>query len=119
MGAVGEPGTLLIDWGCSLMRTGTTARAIALSGAALLALTACGGGGDDASSGDSGGDASAEKQVNIYGTDGNMGNALGADFTENGALAGMKGTLPLTELSGDFRDKLLAVNPDLQDFNYS
>ncbi|WP_222263723.1 ABC transporter substrate-binding protein [Modestobacter marinus] len=101
------------------MRTGTTARAIALSGAALLALTACGGGGDDTSSGDSGGDASAEKQVNIYGTDGNMGNALGADFTEPGALAGMKGTLPLTELSGDFRDRLLAVNPDLQDFNYS
>ncbi|WP_369133290.1 ABC transporter substrate-binding protein [Modestobacter sp. I12A-02662] len=101
------------------MRTGTTARAIALSGAALLALTACGGGGEDTSSGDTGGDASAEKQVNIYGTDGNMGNALGADFTEPGAMAGMKGTLPLTELSGDFRDKLLAVNPDLQDYNYS
>ena len=100
------------------MRTGTTARAIALSGAARLALSACGGGGED--SGDTGGgDAAAEKQVNIYGTDGNMGNALGADFTEPGALAGMKGTLPLTELSGDFRDRLLAVNPDLQDYNYS
>jgi ABC-type branched-subunit amino acid transport system substrate-binding protein len=100
------------------MRTGTTARAIALSGAALLALTACGGGSDDSGSSGSG-DASAEKQVNIYGTDGNMGNALGEDFTEQGALAGMKGTLPLTELSSDFRDRLLAVNPDLVDFNYS
>ncbi len=60
-----------------------------------------------------------DKQVNVYGTDGNMGNALGEDFSENGALAGMKGTTPLTELSSDFKDRLLAVNKDLQDFNYS
>jgi ABC-type branched-subunit amino acid transport system substrate-binding protein len=100
------------------MRTGTFARATALSGAALLALTACGGSSDD--SGDTAaGDSSSEKQVNVYGTDGNMGNALGADFTETGALAGMKGTLPLTELSGDFKDRLLQVDPNLQDFNYA
>jgi ABC-type branched-subunit amino acid transport system substrate-binding protein len=102
------------------MRTGTIARATALSGAALLALTACGGSDD---SGDSGGSASSgsssEKQVNVYGTDGNMGNALGEDFTEPGALAGMKGTLPLTELSGDFKDRLLQINPQLVDYNYS
>jgi ABC-type branched-subunit amino acid transport system substrate-binding protein len=102
------------------MRTGTIARATALSGAALLALTACGGSDD---SGDSGGSASSgsssEKQVNVYGTDGNMGNALGEDFTEQGALAGMKGTLPLTELSGDFKDRLKQVDPNLQDYNYS
>ena len=102
------------------MRTGTFARATALSGAALLALTACGGSSDEGSGGDSGGsEASGEKQVNIYGTDGNMGNALGEDFTEQGSLAGMSGTTPLTELSGDFTDKLLAVNPQLVDFNYS
>ena len=100
------------------MRTGTIARATALSGAALLALTACGGSSDDGG-GDTGGDASSEKQVNVYGTDGNMGNALGEDFDENGALAGMKGTTPLTELSGDFTDRLLEVNPDLQDYNYA
>jgi ABC-type branched-subunit amino acid transport system substrate-binding protein len=99
------------------MRTGTMARATALSGAALLALTACGGSSD--SSGTSGGDASSEKQVKVYGTDGNMGNALGKDFTETGALAGMKGTLPLTELSGDFKNRLLEVNPKLVDFNYA
>ncbi|MGY1838545.1 MULTISPECIES: ABC transporter substrate-binding protein [unclassified Modestobacter] len=100
------------------MRTRTTARAIALSGAALLALTACGGGDDG---GDTGGgtDASGEKQVNVYGTDGNMGNALGEDFSEPGALAGMSGTTPLTELSGDFTDRLLSVDPNLQDFNYA
>jgi hypothetical protein len=102
------------------MRTRTTARGIAVTGAALLALTACGGGdsgGDNNASGDSG--SSGEKQINIYGTDGNMGNALGEDFTEQGALAGMKGTTPLTELGSDFTDRLLEVNPDLKDYNYS
>jgi ABC-type branched-subunit amino acid transport system substrate-binding protein len=98
------------------MRTGTTARGIAVTGAVLLAVTACGGGGD---SGGGSGDSSAEKQVNLYGTDGNMGNALGTDFEEDGALAGMKGTLPLTELSSDFRDRLLEVDPELQDYNYA
>ncbi|HEY0126241.1 MAG TPA: ABC transporter substrate-binding protein [Blastococcus sp.] len=99
------------------MRTGTTARSIAVTGAALLAITACGGGSDD-EGGDTGTD-SAEKQVNIYGTDGNMGNALGEDFTEEGALAGMKGTTPLTDLSSDFVDRLREVDPDLQDLNYA
>ena len=65
------------------MRTGTFARATALSGAALLALTACGGSSDDnSSSSGSSGSASSEKQVNVYGTDGNMGNALGEDFDQ-------------------------------------
>jgi hypothetical protein len=99
------------------MRTGTTARSIAVTGAALLALTACGGG-----SGDSGGDTGAdsgEKQVNIYGTDGNMGNAFAADFDEKGALAGMRGTAPLTDLSPDFIDRLLKIDPELQDYNYA
>jgi hypothetical protein len=98
------------------MRTGTFARATALSGAALLALTACGGSSD---AGDNGGDASSEKQVNVYGTDGNVGNALGEQFTEKGALQGLKGTTPLTKLSSDFKDRLLGVDPKLKDFNYS
>jgi ABC-type branched-subunit amino acid transport system substrate-binding protein len=105
------------------MRTGTFARAFAVSGAALLALTACGGGSDSGGSDSGSADASSsgggEKQVNVYGTDGNMGNALGEDFTEKGALAGMKGTLPLTELGGDFKDRLKQLNPQLQDYNYS
>ena len=100
------------------MRTGTIARSIAVSGVALLAVTACGGGGDDsgdnASSGDSG-----EKQVNVYGTDGNMGNALGEDFQDQGSLAGMKGTLPLTDLGDDFKNRLKTVDPALQDYNYA
>jgi len=101
------------------LRTGTFARATALSGAALLALTACGGSNDDSGDSGSSDSGSSEKQVNVYGTDGNMGNALGEDFTENGALAGMKGTTPLTDLAGDFKDRLKAINPDLQDYNYA
>ncbi|MDQ3989676.1 MAG: ABC transporter substrate-binding protein, partial [Actinomycetota bacterium] len=54
----------------------------------------------------------------VYGSDGNMGNALGVGLPP-GLLEGMKGTLPLTELSGDFRQRLLAVDPALVDFNYS
>jgi ABC-type branched-subunit amino acid transport system substrate-binding protein len=99
------------------MRTRTTARGIAAAGAALLALTACGGGDDGGGTAAEGG--SEEKQVNIYGTDGNMGNALGEDFTENGALAGMKGTTPLTDLGQDFTDRLKEVDPELQDYNYA
>jgi ABC-type branched-subunit amino acid transport system substrate-binding protein len=98
------------------MRTGTTARGIAITGAALLALTACGGGdGGSTNAGGGGG----EKQVNLYGTDGNMGNALGEDFKEKGALAGMKGTTPLTDLSQEFKDRLLKVDPKLKDYNYA
>lgn len=103
------------------MRTRTYARSIAVTSAALVALTACGG-GDDSGSG-SGGDAasgSGEKQVNIYGTDGNMGSTLGEDFEEQGALAGMSGTLPLTELAGDFTERLLTIDPNLGNtFNYA
>jgi hypothetical protein len=102
------------------MRTGNTARAVALSGAALLALTACGGSGDSGGDTGGGGDAASEKQVNYYGTDGNMGDPLGEDFDKPGSLAGMKGTTPLTELSGDFTERLLSVDPDLgTTFNYA
>ncbi|SCX50537.1 substrate-binding protein [Klenkia marina] len=102
------------------MRTGTSARVVALTGAVLLAATACGGGSDSDNSGSGSTDGdSGSKQVNVYGVDGNMGNALGADFTEEGALAGMKGTTPLTELAGDFKDRLLEIDPELQDYNYA
>jgi branched-chain amino acid transport system substrate-binding protein len=60
------------------------------------------------------------KDKKVYGTDGNMGNALGEQLKDNmGAIAGMKGTTPLVELSQDFKDKLLKVNPKLVDFNYA
>jgi ABC-type branched-subunit amino acid transport system substrate-binding protein len=99
------------------MRTGTIARSIAVAGAALLAVSACGGSSDNTSSGSSG--TNGEKQVNVYGTDGNMGNALGGDFTKKGSLAGMKGTLPLTKLGDDFKKRLLTVDSALKDYNYA
>ncbi|MFW3169058.1 ABC transporter substrate-binding protein [Geodermatophilus sp. CPCC 206100] len=101
------------------MRTGILARTAAVSAAALLVLTACSGGDDEGGSASGGGDGGGEKQVNVYGSDGNIGNGLGERISGEGALLGMKGTLPLTELSGDFRERLLQVNPNLVDFNYA
>ena len=101
------------------MRTGRFARAIGVSSAVLLAVTACGGSDDDnGGGGDSG--SSEEAVTNIYGSDGNMGSALGDQFTDQGALAGMKGTTPLTDLSADFKARLDALNPDLGGtYNYA
>src|SRR3712207_4215058 len=96
------------------MRTATPLRAAVLAAAALLTVTACGG-GDDPAAADGGG--SAEKQVNVYGADGNMNNGLGEDFSEPGVLAGMRGTVLLTDLGQEFRDRLLAIDPDLTNFN--
>jgi ABC-type branched-subunit amino acid transport system substrate-binding protein len=57
---------------------------------------------------------------NIYGSDGNMGNALGENFDNDPeVISGMAGTTPLAELSSDFTDRLLEVDPDLVDFSYS
>jgi ABC-type branched-subunit amino acid transport system substrate-binding protein len=36
-----------------------------------------------------------------------------------GALEGFKGTTPLVDLSKDFKDQLLSVDPALKDFNYA
>jgi branched-chain amino acid transport system substrate-binding protein len=58
----------------------------------------------------------------LYGTDGNMGNALAAAFDDPSVLAGMRGTLPGVDVKGtlaDFRDDLLAVDPELIDFSYA
>jgi hypothetical protein len=100
------------------MRTGTTARSIAVTGAVLLAVTACGG-GDDTGGDDTSAD-SGPKEINIYGTDGNVGDPLGEQFEDEGALEGMKGTTPLTDLSDEFKDRLLELDPDLGNtFNYA
>jgi branched-chain amino acid transport system substrate-binding protein len=54
----------------------------------------------------------------IYLVDGNIGNALGADFTEPGVLVGIKGTLPSAELTEEFQGRLLETDPGLVDFSY-
>ena len=53
----------------------------------------------------------------IYLVDGNVGNALGAQLP-TGSLVGVKGTLPAAELTDDFRERLLEVDPALVDFSY-
>jgi ABC-type branched-subunit amino acid transport system substrate-binding protein len=57
----------------------------------------------------------------LYGTDGNMANSFGDSFKDSapGMLAGMKGTVPLTPLTEDFKRRLKGVDPGLTDFNYS
>jgi branched-chain amino acid transport system substrate-binding protein len=54
----------------------------------------------------------------IYGTDGNMGNALGQGLPP-GLLNGMKGTTPLTRLSPAFEQRIKADDPKLVDTNYA
>jgi branched-chain amino acid transport system substrate-binding protein len=54
----------------------------------------------------------------VYGTDGNMGNALGMGLPP-GLLNGMKGTAPLSKLSPGFEQRLRADDPRVVDTNYA
>jgi branched-chain amino acid transport system substrate-binding protein len=54
----------------------------------------------------------------IYLVDGNTSNTYYADLPA-GALNGVKGTSPLTELSEDFIARLATVNPNLEDYLYA
>jgi len=56
------------------------------------------------------------KDVQIYFTDGNCAD-YSKDF-QRGVLEGIKCTYPGAELTGDFRERLLSVNPDLTEFTY-
>ncbi|WNB87009.1 ABC transporter substrate-binding protein [Cellulomonas sp. ATA003] len=53
----------------------------------------------------------------LYFVDGNLAD-YSADF-EAGLLEGSKGTLPGANAAGEFRERLLEVDPDLTDFAYS
>ncbi|HEY3006796.1 MAG TPA: ABC transporter substrate-binding protein [Micromonosporaceae bacterium] len=83
------------------------------AGAALLLMTgACSANGRA--------DASESHHVRLYGSDGNMGNPLGDALKDHpGALAGMKGTTPMTPLTDDFKNRLKAVYPNLDNFSYA
>ncbi|MCA1602170.1 MAG: ABC transporter substrate-binding protein, partial [Acidobacteria bacterium] len=52
----------------------------------------------------------------VYGTDGNMGNALGEGLPP-GLLEGMKGTYPFAEQAKTFVSRLQKQDPNLVDFN--
>jgi ABC-type branched-subunit amino acid transport system substrate-binding protein len=56
-------------------------------------------------------------QKSIYLVDGNIGNALGEQV--QASLVGVKGTLPAAEITDEFRQRLLEVDPELQDFSYA
>lgn len=58
-----------------------------------------------------------ESGKKIYLVDGNVGNALGEQLPA-GSMEGIRGTLPAAEITSDFQDRLLAVDPDLIDFSY-
>jgi ABC-type branched-subunit amino acid transport system substrate-binding protein len=84
---------------------------LAALAAALLVVTGCSTKSGDSTGGPSG--------IRLYGTDGNMSNSFGAGFHTQGAIEGMVGTTPLTQLSTDFKQRLLSVDPGLGDFNYA
>jgi hypothetical protein len=99
------------------MRSRRFAQLGALTLAATLVLTACGGDGDD-NEGDGGGD---EPKADAgppqwYFVDGNTSD-YSADF-EPGTLAGTKATYPGAELGDEFKNRLLGVDKKLKDFTY-
>ncbi len=55
--------------------------------------------------------------VPLYFVDGNLAD-YSADF-QPGTLEGVKGTLPGAEATQDFKDALLAVDPQLKDYSYA
>jgi branched-chain amino acid transport system substrate-binding protein len=57
-------------------------------------------------------------QKKIYLVDGNIGNALGEDFTDPGTLVGIKGTLPSAEVTQAFRERLATIDSGLIDLSY-
>lgn len=57
------------------------------------------------------------QDIPTYFVDGNLAN-YGKDL-EAGILEGTKGTLPGAETAGDFKERLLGVDPDLDEFAYS
>ncbi|MFI2648610.1 ABC transporter substrate-binding protein [Micromonospora fulviviridis] len=79
--------------------------------ALLLATSACGSDKPE---------ETANTQVRLYGTDGNMQNSY-VDALKDRAdlLNGMKGTTPLTPLTESFKDRLRTVDPKLKDYLYS
>jgi branched-chain amino acid transport system substrate-binding protein len=58
------------------------------------------------------------QEVQLYLVDGNLSNSLGDDLPP-GVLAGAKGTTPGAEVTSEFRERLLTVDPDLKDYNYA
>ncbi|MFK3982776.1 ABC transporter substrate-binding protein [Micromonospora sp. NPDC050397] len=93
------------------VRRGSRSAGLAACAALLFATTACGSDEPEQSS---------AQPVRLYGTDGNMQNSFVKEFDgQTKLLDGMKGTVPLTPLSNDFKARVTSVDPALTDFLYS
>ena len=57
------------------------------------------------------------QDVDTYFVDGNTADYSGK--LPDGTLEGAKGTIPGAETAGDFRERLLEIDPDLDDFSYA
>jgi ABC-type branched-subunit amino acid transport system substrate-binding protein len=93
------------------------ASAAAITAIAVFATSGCGDRATPAPSDPLAGPANA---VRLYGSDGNMLNAVGErlkDYPDS--LAGMKGTAPFTRLPRTFRDRLRTIDRALKDDLYS
>lgn len=89
-----------------------TIAAVAVATALVLGLAACGDDDD--------GDKKDAAEVKVLSVDGNTGQGFADNFAKDeGALVGLRGTVPQTELSQDFRDRLEDVAPDIKDVTYS
>ena len=113
------------------MKRTTALKSAAVLGVASLALAACSSSASDSTSSaapasDAASAAASEAPaseapaagVPLYLVDGNTGNALG-DKLPPGTLAGVKGTIPGAEQTGDFKAALSALDPELQDYSYA
>jgi ABC-type branched-subunit amino acid transport system substrate-binding protein len=66
------------------------------------------------------GAAPGDGQVRLYGSDGNMSSSFGDLLKDQqGVLAGMKGTAPLSPLTDEFKRRIRGVDPNVPDFNYA
>jgi branched-chain amino acid transport system substrate-binding protein len=86
--------------------------AIAAVSAAVLLVAGCG-------SHNAAPAASAPTTVQLFGTDGNMFDTLGAAFKDPDAISGMVGTAPLTPLTEDFKRRITSVDPGVKEFTYA
>ena len=119
------------------MKRTTVLKTAAVLGVASLTLAACGGSSDSAETDAAASEPAASEApaepaepeateeaapvaagTPLYLVDGNTGNALGEKLPA-GILDGVKGTIPGAENTQDFKDALLAVDPELIDFAYA
>ncbi len=99
------------------MRRSTSRRAGALLLGLSLVAAACGGDDDASTTTTAAGEGTATTTATAESTKTTEA-AAGGKVDTKGALEGFQGTTPLVELSKEFKDKLLAIDPALKDFNY-